>query len=348
MSDIESRIREELVAVDPLPPGAEGDWHDVVGRVERPRHRRRWALAGAAVTAVAAAVIAVLALLPAGGGGPSNAAAALNRLANVVATQSLTPQPGQYLYIRSKSEWGAFSGSCETRSIEHDEIWIGTDGSGLDRTIGEAGHFTSPADRATCLRQARTEGQQRNLRYELAARTSSDWNAPNCLELGPISDWSSLSGDPQVLLQQILRGLGRSLTPYDQLSTVEEYLQDSDAPPAVRATLYRAAALIPDVQLLGTVPDHEGRPGLGVAVDFPDSPNSTYELIFDPQTGELLAEQQTGAYGGWTVYLRDKVVDSLPSQPPGPIGPPCTHRTGGVAHPVPGGSITNGAPLTSP
>ena len=149
MSDFESRIREEFVAMDPLPPGAEGDWHDVVGRAEGPRPRRRWALAVAAVTAVAAAVIAVLVLLPAGGGGPSNAAAALNRLANLVATQSLTPQPGQYLYIRSKSEWGAFSGSCETRSIEHNEIWIGTDGSGLDRDTDERGHFTSAADRAT-------------------------------------------------------------------------------------------------------------------------------------------------------------------------------------------------------
>jgi hypothetical protein len=347
MSDFESRIREEFVAMDPLPPGAEGDWHDVVGRAEGPRPRRRWALAVAAVTAVAAAVIAVLVLLPAGGGGPSNAAAALNRLANLVATQSLTPQPGQYLYIRSKSEWGAFSGSCETRSIEHNEIWIGTDGSGLDRDTDERGHFTSAADRATCLQEAQKFGTQRQLREQLAPKTSSDWNAPNCLELGPISDWSSLSTDPQVLLQQILRGR-EAVTPYDQLSTVEGYLQDSDAPPAVRATLYRAAALIPDVQLLGTVPDHEGRPGLGIAVTYPDSPNSTYELIFDPQSGELLAEQQTGAYGGWTVYLRDTVVDSLPSQPPEPLGPPCQKHADAVGHPIPGGFITNGAPLTSP
>jgi hypothetical protein len=42
--------------------------------------------------------------------------------------------------------------------------------------------------------------------------------------------------------------------------------------------------------------------------------------IFDQQTGELLAEQQTGAYGGWTVYLDEEVVDSLPSQPPQALG----------------------------
>lgn len=349
MSDFESRIREELVGMDRLPPDAEGDWHDVLGRVERPGHRRRWTLAVATATAVTATVIAVLALLPAGGGGPGNAAAALNRLANLVATQSLTPQPGQYLYIQSKSEWGAFSGNCETRSVERRDIWIGPDGSGLDRATDEPGRFTSAADRTTCLQEAQKYGTQRQLHEELAPKTGSDWNAPNCLELGPISDWSSLSSDPQVLLQQILpKNMGRPLTPYDQLSAIEEYLQESDAPPAVRATLYRAAALIPDVQLLGTVPDHEGRPGLGIAVTYPDSPNSTYELIFDPRSGELLAEQQTGAYEGWTVYLRDEVVDSLPSRPPEPLGPPCQKHHDAFAHRIPGGSITNGAPLTSP
>jgi hypothetical protein len=345
MSDLESRIRDELVELDPLPRSSEGDWHDVLGRVERPRQRRRWALAVPAVTAVAAAVIAVLALLPAGGGGPSNAAAALNRLASLVAKQSLTPQSGQYLYIRAKSEWGAFGGDCETRTIEHRQIWIGADGSGLDRSTDERGHFTSAADRTACIQMARQEGRMPQLRQQLAAGTSSDWNAPNCLELGPTDDWSSLSSDPQVLLQQIMRGQ-LNTSPYEQLSTVESYLQMSDAPPAVRATLYQAAALIPTVQLLGTVRDHDGRPGLGIAVPFPDSPNSTYELIFDPRTGELQAEQQTGKYGGWSLYQPEQVVDSLPGHPPAPLGPPCPVRTGGIVHQFPGGvSISNGAPL---
>jgi hypothetical protein len=346
MSDLESRIREEFATQDPLPRGSEGDWHDVLGRVERPGHRRRWALAVVAATAVAAAVIAVLALLPAGGGGPSDAAAALNRLANLVATQSLTPQPGQYLYVRSTSEWGAFMGNCETRSVEHRQLWIGADGSGLDRDTDDPGHFTSPADRASCLNG--NKSQERDVRYELAGRTSSDWNAPNCLELGPTSDWSSLSSDPQVLLQQITPNFGRPPTPYDQLSLIESYLQESDAPPAVRATLYQAAALIPTVQLLGTVRDHDGRPGLGVAVPFPDSPNSSYELIFDLQTGELQAEQQTGRYAGWSLYQPEQVVDSLPGKPPAPLGPPCQTGKDAISHPIPGGSITNGAPLKSP
>lgn len=350
MSDVESRIRQELAAHDPLPPGSEGDWHDVLGRVEPPGHRRRWALVAGGVAAAAAVAIAVLVLLPAGGGGPKNAAAALDRLANLVATQSLTPQPGQYLYIQSKSEYGAFLGNCEIRAVQHDEIWIGTDGSGLDRDTDDPGHFTSDADRAACLNG--NDGQERAVRYELAGRTSSDWNAPNCLELGPTKDWSSLSSDPQTLLQQILPNMGRPPTPYDQLSAIESYLHDTDAPPEVRATLYRAAALIPGIQLLGTVRDHDGRPGLGVALTFAIRPGSTetstYELIFDPNTGELSGEIETGALAGWTVYLDDKVVDSLPSRPPQPLGPPCQTGHDAIAHHIPGGTITNGAPLKSP
>jgi hypothetical protein len=349
MGDFEARILEELCVLDPLPPGAEGNWQDVLGRTEMPGRRRNWLLASGTILAIVAVVIAVVALLPAGGGGPSNAAAALNRLADLVATQSLTPQPGQYLYIQSKSDYGAHFGNCVTRAVEHEEIWIGTDGSGLDRDTREPGYFTSAADRATCLQEAQKFGTQKQLQEELAPDTSSDWNAPNCLELGPTNDWSSLSTDPQTLLQQIAPNLGRPPTSYDQLSTIESYLHDTDAPPEVRATLYRAAALIPGVQLLGTVRDHDGRPGLGVALTFALRPGSTepstYELIFDPKTGELSGEIQTGALAGWTVYLRNKVVDSLPSKPPAPLGPPCQTGHDAIVHRIPRGSITNGAPL---
>lgn len=347
MTDAAARIREGLAALDPLPPGAQGDWHDVLGRVERPRHRRRWAFAVAAVTAVAAAAIAVLALLPSGTGGPSNAAAALDRLANLVAAHSLTPEPGQYLYVAQEEESGAYLGSpvgaCELLSLQRREIWIGTDGSGLIRETSEPGHFSSPADRARCRRMVRKygKGMARSLRFVLARRTSSDWYAPRCLSLNPNNKlpWSQLSSDPHVLLRQIMpanNGLFRR-RPKDEFSMIETYLHETDAPPEVRATLLRAVALIPGVKLLGTVRDHAGRPGIGFSL-------SGGELIFDPQTGELLGEN--GIVNSWTVYLRQKVVDTLPGKPPAPLDPPCTNGQG-VSHDVPGGSVTNGAPLKS-
>ena len=354
MTDVDSQIRKGFVELDPLPPGAEGDWHDVIGRVGVPRRRRRWAIAAGGLVVAAAVVISVLALLPAGGGGPTPAAAALNRLADLVTAQSLTPGPGQYLYIDSTWDYGTHSGECVTRGIEHRQIWIGADGSGLDRSSVDPGHFTSRAARARCLQQVRRDGTQQQLREQLAPKTGNDWNAPNCFPLNPLGlDWSDLSTDPHVLLQQLVppshgRGAPR---PYEEFGSIEGLLQFTDAPPAVRATLYQAAALIPGVHLLGTVRDHAGRPGLGVELAYDFHGPGTYELIFDPQTGLLLGQQETGATAGWAVYRRQKVVDGLPSKPPGPLGPPCSPPGSGVAHPVPGKPgtmISNGAPLTSP
>jgi hypothetical protein len=335
-----------------LPPGRlEARKQHLLDEIALPPERRRpWR--PVVVLAFAAAVaVALLSVLGGNGspGGPSSAAAGVfNELANRVAAQPLTPQPGQYLKLDFTSEWGSFSGTCETRSVEHRQIWIGPDGSGLDRSSTKPGHFTSAADRATCLSQASSnKGAKRDLQWELAARKGNDWEAPRCLELGPTSDWSSLSGDPQAVLQQILHLFhGESATPANQFSYIAELLGQTDAPPAVRANIYRAAALIPGVRSLGTVQDHDGRSGVGLAITTAEgAPDATDELIFDQQTGELLGETATGPYGGWFVYRDPKVVDGLPAPPPAPLTPPCTIRGGGVVQQVRGGSITTGKGL---
>jgi RNA polymerase sigma-70 factor (ECF subfamily) len=298
------------------------------------------------VTAIAAAAVAVAVILLTvfglGGSpaGPTPAAAAvLNRLARLIAAQPLTPQPGQYLYVESRSEYPAFGGNCETLAVDHRQIWIGTDGSGLIRETTGPEHFSSAADQATCL-QANPKMQLRS------GGISNDWFAPQCLELGPTNDWSSLSSDPQALLQQMRQIDGGPSTPGEDFVHVGDFLRETDAPPAVRATLYQAAALIPGIQLLGTVRDHDGRPGLGIA--YPSqgpyaSNGSSSELIFDPRTGELLGEQGTGPEY-WAVYLREKVVNGLPTKPPSPLTPPCVN-SGGTVKQIPGGSITTGAGL---
>jgi hypothetical protein len=95
-----------------------------------------------------------------------------------------------------------------------------------------------------------------------------------------------------------------------------DFLRETDAPPVVRAAIYKSAALIPGIRLLGWVRDRDGRRGLGVAHT---SHRSTSELIFDPRTGELLGEQGTGPTGTlqyWAVYLRERILNRLPGRPP--------------------------------
>jgi hypothetical protein len=301
----------------------------------------------ALVAAAVATAVVLLGVFGWGGSpaGPSPAAAAvLNRLARLIAAQPLAPQPGQYLYVESRSEYPAFAGSstCETLAVDHREIWIAPNGSGLIRDTSGPEHFSSAADQAACL-QANPKLQLRS------GGTSNDWFAPDCLALGPTNNWDSLSSDPHVLLQQMRQIDGGPATPGEDFVHIGDFLRETDAPPSVRATLYRAAGLIPGIQLLGAVRDHDGRPGLGIA--YPSqgpyaSNGSTSELIFDPQTGELLGEQGTGPQY-WAVYLREQVVNGLPSKPPAPLTPPCVN-TGGTVKQIQGGSITTGAGVNAP
>jgi RNA polymerase sigma-70 factor (ECF subfamily) len=306
----------------------------------RPRRPRLRMLAIATAAVAAAAVVA--GVFSSGGSpvGPSPATAAVfHRLARLIAAQPLTPGPGQYLYVESRSEYPAFEGSssCETLSLDHRQIWIGRDGSGLLRETRGPERFSSATDQAACLQV--DPGMK--LR---AGGTSNDWFAPDCLALGPTNDWSSLSSDPQTLLQQMRKLDGGPPTAGEDFVHVGDFLRETDAPPAVRATIYQAAALIPGVELLGTVRDHAGRPGLGVAYS---SNGNTSELIFDPRTGELLGEQDTGPTGelqDWAVYLDERVANGLPSAPPAPLTPPCVNY-GGYVHSTPGGDVTTGAPV---
>lgn len=322
-------------------------------RTLRPWMDRRGALVLALGVLAVAAVAA--ALLPSAGGGPGSrtaaerpstaSAAVFIRLANRVAVQSWTPGPGQYLHLDTESEWGAFDGNCETRSVERNQIWVAADGSGLARETKEKGQFTSPADKAACLANAaKSKSGEAALQWDLAARTSDDWNAPNCLTFLQDTDWSKYSSDPQTLLLQINTLWNKpDASPAEEFDYIEQTLGQSNPPPDVVANIYRAAALIPGVQSLGTVQDHAGRSGIGLSMGGPPSTHpGTTEMIFDAATGRLLGQTDTGKLGGWYVYLRKEIVDELPDKPPIPLTPPCDIAGGGTDHHIPGGLVTTG------
>lgn len=275
---------------------------------------------------------------------------ALRHLAGSIVGHSLTVHPGQYLYSDFEDEYPTYTGSCVTYQVDHHQWWFGADGSGLMRDTVGPQQFTSPADRARCLNDVP------NMQLQ-SGHTSDGWNAPNCLFYKPLPSlrWSDLSSDPRVLLQQMRKLTGGRDTPGTDFIDVGMFLRFTNTPHRVRSALYRAAALIPGIKLLGTVQDHDGRSGLGVS--FPSQspfvsgphappPGQTSEMIFDQHTGALLGEQGTRPRF-WRVYQPEKVVDELPSSPP-PLGPPCSPLGLGHVHQVPGGTVSNGAPVTSP
>ncbi len=77
----------------------------------------------------------------------------------------------------------------------------------------------------------------------------------------------------------------------------------------LRAAIYRAASVIPGIQSLGAVHTHDGRRGVGFAYT---AQGSTSELIFDPQTGQLLGERSTGDLNYWEDYQPERIVNGLP------------------------------------
>lgn len=346
LEQIERQLTESVAA------RTHDDTPGVLGKTLTARHARaamarppllrrrpvQFALAG-----VLGVVLLVVGLTSFGGepGATPAAAAALERLARIVAAgPSLVPGPGQYLYVRSVNDYPAFSQGgrgqmpCVSAAVDHRQVWIAADGSGLLRESTGPATFTSAADQARCQALSHTS--------ESAGAASNLWFAAGCFQLGPTNDMDSLSTDPGTLLAQMRTIDGGADTPAEDFVHVGDFLRETDASPALRAALYRAAALIPGVELLGTVQDHLGRQGLGVALT---TDGVRHELIFNSQTAALMGEQSTGSTPGsnsWAVYLDSSLVENQPYPSPLPLDPPCNHAAG-YTHDVPGGTVETGA-----
>jgi hypothetical protein len=342
LDKIERQLSESVAA------RSHDDVERVLGATRAPRHsqspttrrllRRRPAQLALAVALAGVLLVVGLTNLGSTPGPTPAAAAALQRLARIAASgPSLLPGPGQYLYVRSVNDYPAIDGDngCVSYSVDHRQVWIAADGSGLLRESGGTPTFTSPADQALC--------QKADPTLSSASGTSNLWFAAGCFTLGPTNNMQSLSTDPSTLLAQMRSIDGGPHTPAEDFVHVGDFLRETDASPALRAALYRAAALIPGVQLLGTVNDHFGRQGLGVALT---AHNVRNELIFNSQTAALMGEQSIGSAPGsssWAVYLNSSAVDSQPYPSPVPLNRPCVGTAGHVKN-VPGGSVITGLP----
>jgi RNA polymerase sigma-70 factor (ECF subfamily) len=283
-------------------------------RLAKLQRRRRFALAGGLATAglgIAGALGLSTATAPV-----SALAAQMNQLATVAASQDWSgiPGPGQYLYTESQGLTEADTmgndQECAISQVEHRQIWIATDGSGALNDTRDQGKFTSPADQATCASA-----------FKITDPSSQDSSSSSRFPAGglsfPTNDWRSLSTDPQTLLKQIHARDGGPDSSAELFTNVGDYMREADVPPAIRAALYNAAALIPGVKLLGTQTDPTGQTGLGVGYPY-DGGQIHSELIFDEQTGRLLAVEyydQTGKLVDWTSYTSQRIVDSVPSYP---------------------------------
>ena len=98
---------------------------------------------------------------------------------------------------------------------------------------------------------------------------------------------------------------------------IGQLLQETAAPPDVLAALLTLAESIPDITLVGPDTAPEGVSGIGIATPVPTGGGYNRELIFNPTTGALVAQELwltdssgTKTLEQWTSYLTSGVVDN--------------------------------------
>jgi hypothetical protein len=266
----------------------------------RRRHKPAIVIAAAGAAALAAAI--VLALLP--GNTPASSPAAARLLAEIAATAAAQPSPpvrdSQFWYIKS---WvanlvcdGGSGNNCVLEKPQETQIWQSV--SNLCVT--------------GLLRQ---NGQNTPLKFSS--------NYLHCPYRGGVHDptyrfLQSLPTDPHALLNLIERQMqGQLPRPEEAFTTIGDMLGGAIAPPPVSAALYRAAALIPGVTVIGDATDAIGRHGVAVAYTFR---GIRTEWIFSKKTFRYLGNRDVnvtnGSSAGVSAVLRRAFVN-YPGQTPG-------------------------------
>ncbi len=296
--------------------GRRGGWPGLSRELRRPR------LAGA-VAALGLVAILASGLLPLGHGPDPAAAAALNRAADIAAAQSAGSTSG-YRHTRSTGAsltgvggWPDHPNGIWALVPWTREIWIKPDGSGrIIETRGEPVWF-GPADRAAWVAAGSPD---------LRGAPSSDTRfgpTPAGLTPGTVQAWpgslyyedvDALPTDVGALRHVIdeRAAAGGGSTDYERFTIVGDLLRETVAAPRLRAALYRVAAGLGGVQLVGAVTDRAGRTGTAVSMTNDQSSRGLERrvLIFDPGTAALLGEED--------VLLHK--VDWLDAEPPMVIG----------------------------
>jgi RNA polymerase sigma-70 factor (ECF subfamily) len=299
----------------PAPSAAAGARADRAWRRAEPR-RPRWAPRAAVAGAVVAAVTAGALILPSEretrlGAQPASAAETLRHAAAVDPGGLARPlRPGEYWYIRRRTMWATGGHKYGGIQPEIREDWVGSDGSRHWRT--------------------RPDGPPRFAHPEQLERWEADGRpafvGPSEFRTGPskgpfhygarqvtYAELLELPRDPEALYQRMRAAAmececGQSVE-QETLDIAGALVRDNPIPADLRAAILRATALVPGIELVDDVRDVAGRKGVGVAFD---GPGWRSVLIFDPQTYELLGENE-GA--GGSADMESGIVDSLDAIP---------------------------------
>lgn len=295
--------------------------------------RRRWLVAATAAAAAVAIAVFVPIIRPGTGGASAEAAELLREAGRAAAQQPAVVPVDGYRYTKSEgailSTFGDGPGFSALVPVVR-ESWIAPDGSGRILTTHEEPLFLGPRDRQ---------------RWEDAGRPSIGEDETTEERFGPGELWyedlAGLPTDPDALFEVIRsRAEHNEAIEAEMLVIVGDLLRETVAPPELRAALYEVAARIPGIEIVevtdaavdssgGTLaPLPAGRRGVAVAVESDYSgARIRHELVFDPNTSEMIAERQVllervewvdadpPTLIGTVVYLDAGIVESTDDRP---------------------------------
>ncbi|MGH3690496.1 MAG: CU044_5270 family protein, partial [Microbacterium sp.] len=228
-------------------------------RTPRLHTRRRRRLAAAAAVVLVLAVAAGF-LLRTATRTPATAAELLRRTAAVAYSQPAPSARGRYVYSKIKADvlkTSAEQGQVWTAvQTQVEETWIAPDGSGRIRSQTGEARFPGPRD------------QQRWLEAGSPLIEAGTFDEVFPAGTFVFVDTRDLPTDTSELLNLIAGQVAEEDLPpaVAIFQRTGELLTAADAPPDLRAALYRVAAGLPGVQLVGDVRDPLGRPGTGVGI----------------------------------------------------------------------------------
>ncbi|AYG04456.1 hypothetical protein D7I44_13560 [Gryllotalpicola protaetiae] len=302
-------------------------------RASRPRltwRRAGWTAGGVAVAFGVAAALALTNVigLPGGHGGASPAAAsALINAADVAANASdpVVP-PGQYLKLTTDAVYSSTVGGESGTTVSYlrensDEQYIPADQSQtwiwirpaatLYRTFGPASEAAAKQDLAGDF----------NVPTEWVVGAGGCYYGSCSTDMTPAAIAALPSGPGKLLDQVYARSKGQGDSQgAAAIGWIADLLRTGIVPAGTRAALFRAAALIPGVQLTDKAANLDGR--TGTAVGFAStSAGYRQDIIIDPATGAFIGEREvllradSGMPAGtsieWT-SVATSVVDSAP------------------------------------
>jgi hypothetical protein len=294
-------LKEHLMVEYRLETGNDSATHSP--RPTRPPRRRRGRrplLAAVGAGGLLAAVGATALALVLSTGGPAPASpGAVRLLAEVAVAAGRQPAPtvsnSEFMYIRSEVSFAEYNNGSQTPTIQplHErQIWL---------------PVANVCDYGLLIEQ----GQ----RTSLAPGDKLGPPAGSNCGPGNVGDATyrllqSLPTNPRALLNLIdafvQPGQGQALgLDGEAFVTIGGLIRETIVPPATAAALYRAAALIPGVTLIGRVTNADGQPGIAVAWT---GDHIRDEWIFNPATLQFIGERDFDLSTGTPVQTGNTAV----------------------------------------